>query len=252
MVKSDRRNMLDTYLTYTTSKLVIVRDYKLGLLYYSFVVAIIVYVIWNAVTTGSIFTKSAPIPVSVSASALLNFTGETVPSYCLPGTFNPDGCVYWSSAQMVYPFVGEDNTIFVTTRVSISTAPLQTGCSFRAPTSIACRPPSASVLPKSTYFVANVEKLTFRVDHSIRYLAAGNNNVFASTALSSIAEMDMTGTMVRGCSAGQESLKTFDNTYRSVQLAAINTRLDVFTLPELLSASYCGGTFDFEIGRAHV
>jgi hypothetical protein len=40
MPANDKSDFLDQYCTYTTAKMVIVRDYKLGLIYYSFLVAI--------------------------------------------------------------------------------------------------------------------------------------------------------------------------------------------------------------------
>jgi hypothetical protein len=68
---------------------------------------------------------------------------------------------------MVYPYAGELNTIFVTTRVSIYSSTPNAECSNLAPTSPGCKIPSMDELQgtKKVYYIADVENLTFQIDH---------------------------------------------------------------------------------------
>lgn len=195
MPKNDKQATLDQYLTYTTAKMVIVRDWKLGLMYYSLMLLIFVYIIWNAVSTGSYLTKSTPTAGSVRATAQLNTTGLTVPSYCSTSADSTLGCVFWPAEQMAYPFSGEANTLFITTRVSITQVlPDATNActNLTAPTSAACRalPPKNSLYSRKSYYVANIEDLTFQIDHSVRYQPV---NTFGASTLFTKSELDMTG-----------------------------------------------------------
>lgn len=240
MVEHSWSDKLDSWFTYSTAKIVVVRDYRLGATYYSALLLIVVYIIYNAIATGSYLDKAVPTAGSVRASAKLS-SSITVPDYCTPGPFNPDGCLYWTADQIVFPFSGEANSIFISTRVSISsTGPPAAGCdSFINSTLVGCRAPTTAALVKKVYYVANVEDLTFQLDHSIRYQ---NTLAYGSTSgLQTVSSQNMKGSLLKGCTGNPgDSLIDMDDAFRARMRATYNTSLDVVTFGQLMTSAYCG------------
>ncbi|KAJ3255914.1 cytochrome c oxidase subunit 1 [Boothiomyces macroporosus] len=225
------------FIAYQSVKVVVVRDYRLALLYYLSLIGIAAYIIWNSVTTGSYLDKAPPVAGSVRATVQFDSRFKVPkPSYCHDSDPNPKnfqyGCLYWSENQIVYPYQGELNTIFITTRVSISDVPTVSGCNFMEANSTGCQVPAPG--PKRTYYVANVEALSFRVDHSVRVQASFS---FGQTQLFSMAPQNMNGTMTQQCGKNQYDVITFNGAYRSNELATNGTRLDTFLLGDLLNSA---------------
>ncbi|KAI8918832.1 hypothetical protein BC831DRAFT_482144 [Entophlyctis helioformis] len=232
------------WLTYPTAQVVIIRDWRLGSMYYGLMLAIFGYIIYNAVTTGSYLQKVPPVAGSVRTTALLENTGIIPPSYCLPGQFNNGGCVFWNAEQIVFPFSGELNTIFVTTRVTFSrtVTPASIGCPnfFEAAAAIGCAPPSIKD-PANTvlsFYVAFVEKLTIQLDHTIR---AEFPQTFSESKFVKASTVEMKGKMLRGCSGGLDKVgANYDDGYHRPSPNV--TRLDIFSVGDLIGNGTCDGS----------
>ncbi|KAL2914006.1 hypothetical protein HK105_206449 [Polyrhizophydium stewartii] len=223
-----------SFLTYESVRSVRIQDPRLGGLYYLFFLAIWAYILYNMFTQGTYLQKVPPVGGSVRATTLLP-ASTTPPPYCTPNTFNPNGCVFWTQDQIVFPFSGELNTVFITTRVTFSTTvtPASRGCTnfSSAATTPACAPPSISDptnVATSTFFVANVEDLSLRVDHAIRgeFPQTLSQSKFLTQTTS-----DMKGKMLRGC----------DGNPNDVGKEFSKQELDTFTLGELLAFATCSG-----------
>ncbi|KAJ3323463.1 cytochrome c oxidase subunit 1 [Boothiomyces sp. JEL0866] len=228
--------------SYTSAKIVVVKDYRLALIYHSAVILITAFIIYNMVTTGSYMELLSPVGSSVRATVKFgNGIPATVPSYCTPGPFNPDGCVFWTPDQIVYPYAGEQGVLFITTRVSITNVPAQSNCSLSVPTSRSCSGNNAQG-KKKTYFVSDVESLTFQIDHTVRVQSTFG---FGSAAFRTVASQDMTGQIVRSCNKGALGFGSYDSSYRKAR--PFNTSLDIVSFPQLMEASYCNdGNFSFD------
>ena len=111
--------------------------------------------------------KGPPVGGSFRTSVRFGAKATGIPDYCTPGAFNPDGCLYWSPEQIVYPFSGELNTIFITTRVSIYQSQPNLTCNYIIPSTPSCAAPTIATLKstKKTYYPAYVETLTLMFDH---------------------------------------------------------------------------------------
>ncbi len=231
---SEKHTWWDNMLSYSTQKMVVVRDYKLGGLYYTLLIAIFVYIIWNMISTGSYLDKSPPISGIVKTSAQLP-DNLPVPEYCTPGPFNRNGCIFWSADQIVYPLTGDSNGIFITTRVSISTSYPDAQCNFTTPTNSQCK--LGKFEDKQVFYVANVEDITIRVDHAVvtqSSMGFGNNN------LRTVASLNMNGRLLKGCSGDKDQyLLTFNEDYRKNANKTFGTMLDVFRFDQLMSAGHC-------------
>ncbi|KAI8909071.1 hypothetical protein EDD86DRAFT_206863 [Gorgonomyces haynaldii] len=239
---------LDKTLYYSTNKVVLVRDYRLGGMYWLCFVAITGYIIYNMISSGSYLDKSPPIAGSIRFTAELPSTPLTTPSYCTPGTWNTGGCVFWSANDIVYPYTGEPNTIFITTRVSISTTPTPAslGCDqFLTATNSPCRAPSPRGLPTTSYYVANVEDLTLSVDHSVR---SQSTLQFGSSSMMTFSTEQMRGSLLTGCTGDSNKFsKSFDDAYRQSALATYGTTLDIITFNELMTSAYCESGYQFSM-----
>jgi hypothetical protein len=194
------------------------------------------------IVTGSYLDKGAPVAGSIRTSARLSNEVLT-PEYCKPGEFNPDGCLFWSADQIVYPYAGELNSIFITTRVSVyRSLPPSESCDYQTPTTVDCRIPTKASLEstKKVYFIANVENLTIQIDHAVRTQLSFS---FGSSAYRTSVSDEMVGKLTNTCTS-PETLEEFDENYR--QAKSFGTKLDVLKLPSLLDATGCGQNFSME------
>jgi hypothetical protein len=176
------------------------------------------------------------------------------PSYCEPGKFNPDGCLYWSPEQIIYPYPGELNTMFITTRVSIYQSPLPNAtCSFQIPTTNDCAVPTIQDLKPlgyKTYYIANVEQLTFQVDHRYIILTSVRTQLsysFGSVSFKTYAAQNMVGKLISSCTS--KDMFDFDEKYRADK--PFGTSLDIITMQDLLDSSICAGD-QFGLSRLSV
>ncbi|KAI8898702.1 hypothetical protein BC833DRAFT_588624 [Globomyces pollinis-pini] len=232
------------YLSYSSPKIVVVQDWRLGLLYYTILLLISAYIIYNMITTGSYLDKSPPVAGSVRASVRFNKTARGVPDYCTPGPFNPDGCVYWTPEQIAFPYAGELNTIFLTTRVSTSKIVDSSNCDYSEPNNANCTTPPANYITaiRKTYYVANVEYLTIQVDHSVR---AQSSISIGAASYSTFTSDLMVGSLINDCNEVETAVSTFNETYRENNI--YNSTLDVMPITDILQASYCGNRDKFDL-----
>ncbi|KAH9263946.1 hypothetical protein BASA83_012614 [Batrachochytrium salamandrivorans] len=224
----------DEYLSYDTLKVVRIKDSRLGITYYIMLLSIVAYIIYSLVVNGSYLDKAPPVAGSIRVGAQLSdMSRAATPAYCTP-TSRINGCLYWTAEQMVYPYSGEVNTIFLTTRVSIVTSPPPPPqcASYLTSNTTACTPPSyASLKPlRSTYYIAHVENITLQIDHSVRTQISG---VLGTASYSAISNTQMTGKMLKGCTGDTDMYLQqlqFNETYRS-------------DAPSTASGAYAGETW---------
>ncbi|KAI9096077.1 hypothetical protein DFS34DRAFT_151907 [Phlyctochytrium arcticum] len=251
-----RRLDPDVTFGYTTYKVVKVRDRYLGLLYYGSVVCIFGYILYNIFAQELYYKKSSPIAGFVRATAKLDIPlSSPLPSYCSippPNSTNTvfGGCLRWTAQQAVFPYDGELNSVFLTTRVTIARTPtpgnVSAGCTdFDG----GCRPPSFDEVRASTtvttYYLANVEDLTLRLDHGVRVHYGASMFGASSRAFSA---KDMVGRMLMGCSGNEELYRlSWGPAYRTN--ATSTNHLDTFSIRDLLISANClkvGQVIDLE------
>ncbi|KAJ3119337.1 cytochrome c oxidase subunit 1 [Nowakowskiella sp. JEL0407] len=247
MISSRTASRLDSFLSYSTVKVVKVQDWILGLTHYLFLAGIIVYIIYNTIASQLYLKRSTPIASSVRLTAELNLKkleNSPAPSYCSePGV---QGCLYWNADEIVFPYPGEINTLFITTRVTISTStPLPPDCnldgqspliSSLSPMSYNCTPQSVKEAPnKKKYYIANVESVTILLDHSVRTQFSSKSGQIDFALFN---ELDMNGKLVSSCKSSENEVNIdFNATTR--RNSAYNTKLDVITVRDFLQASSC-------------
>eukprot|EP01089_Gocevia_fonbrunei_P006354 TRINITY_DN1699_c0_g1_i1.p1 TRINITY_DN1699_c0_g1~~TRINITY_DN1699_c0_g1_i1.p1 ORF type:complete len:391 (-),score=50.34 TRINITY_DN1699_c0_g1_i1:72-1244(-) len=164
----------DSILSYSTVKIVQIRDKRLGILHYLFMLLIIGYIVGFTVLYQKRYLHLATPVGSVRVSlqspqtkGLLPPPPEDIP-YCLTGNhtsyngFETFQCLYWDENLAVYPIV-EQTAMFVTTRVTISEQNLEpTGCEMSDN--------HCHYVVNGTaidYFIASIEKFTLLIDHSM-------------------------------------------------------------------------------------
>ncbi|KAI8590772.1 hypothetical protein BDZ88DRAFT_450941 [Geranomyces variabilis] len=237
----------DQLFGYSTYKVVRVKDRYLGLLYYVSTIAIFAYIISSIVTQKLYLKKASPTAGFIRASARLSPNPALVPSYCsiAPPSLGANetfgGCLHWAAEQIAYPYDGELDTLFLTTRVNIAQTPPPSGTCANYFTDPHCAPPAFTQLqgkqPVTTYYIANVEDLSIQVDHGVllRYSSSYNN---PGTVTKSSKSMD--GRMVQLCEDNSKTLDpslVWDADYRGNQ--STTNHLDTFTLGQIVGASNC-------------
>ncbi|CAG8610499.1 1208_t:CDS:10 [Acaulospora morrowiae] len=161
----------DEVFSYDTFKVVKVKDRRLGILYRSFQIAILVYLITEIVLKQLYLKKEPPIPgavrISLKAPDSLSF-----PSYC--SSDSNIQCVFWGANEIQYPEDGA-GVAFFTTRATVRTYQPPTGCDFlvvRNPNdpcffnSSSSSVNTTTVLNKS--YIGDIENYTMMIEHSIR------------------------------------------------------------------------------------
>jgi len=161
-------------LSYSTSKVVIVRDWRVGILYYTCLTGILLYIVgYQIVYQKRYLTREAP--VGTVRISLLEPEGRSPPgvrtraenlTYCLQhsnsshGGFQNFVCKYWPASLVVYPVL-EDHGMLAATRVTKETYNLPPNCSM---TEYGCNYGNVS---KSKFYIAGVEEFTLLIDHSV-------------------------------------------------------------------------------------
>ncbi|KAJ3317893.1 cytochrome c oxidase subunit 1 [Blyttiomyces sp. JEL0837] len=149
--------------------------------------------------------------------------------------------------QIVFPYQGEKDTMFITTRIkNITTPPPPPGCDYLNPTSPECAAPSSSnkSLPSTLHFVANIESMTIQIDHSVRAqftpsLWSRIRDTPGDQFLTQ-TELNMQGVLVGGCNT-KNPVVTFDNGMRDYMEKVYGSRLDVVTVGQVVDAGDCSG-----------
>ncbi|KAJ1564489.1 hypothetical protein HK096_007720, partial [Nowakowskiella sp. JEL0078] len=147
--------------------------------------------------------------------------------------------------QSVFPS-GDLNSIFITTRVSVSTtSPLPSTCyanSSSVATNLSCIP---APVPKSnvkTYYVAYVENITLQIDHSVR---SQYSSTLSGKNYDVVNSVDMLGELLYGCNSSKK--KAFGFSDRDNFEKTYGTRLDVIFLSEFLRAGACESNEAFSL-----
>jgi ATP P2X receptor len=182
---------IDQILSYETPKVCVINDRRIGLLYYSLISLIVVYLLGYVILYEKRYILSEQPVGSVRFSLESPQTQGTVPPpaesfpYCLTNSDaanvdvdarawrrrrNVDAhqfarylCQYWGESYTLFPSV-EQSAMFVTTRVTNSTQMLENGCSMSSNT---CRFVDDPGVTPNTFFIANVEAFTLLIDHSV-------------------------------------------------------------------------------------
>ncbi|KAF2069904.1 hypothetical protein CYY_008775 [Polysphondylium violaceum] len=156
---------LDFFYSYNTKKMVKIRDKRLSFLHLFFVGSIILYVLIGPFLVQQKYLERE-IPVgSIRLSLLIPPEREQYLPYCLNETntmysgYLNKPCVYWDETLMMYP-LSEENSLFITTRVTIKTQEVN-NCSLTQ------RNCTHNTLETSEYYIADVDKSTILIDHTM-------------------------------------------------------------------------------------
>ncbi|EAL63456.2 hypothetical protein DDB_G0288061 [Dictyostelium discoideum AX4] len=157
----------DSLFSYSTIKIVRIRDKRLGILHFAFLIGIILYII-----VGTIFLQKkylvleSPIG-SIRTSLMAPSVKPTDLPYCLKnGTDTSyDGypnkpCQYWDEYLVLYP-PSEESSMFITTRCTQETQSTVNGCNLSEPTCV------YNTTSSSDFYIANVENFTILLDHTL-------------------------------------------------------------------------------------
>lgn len=177
----------DQLLSYETPKIAVINDRRLGVLYYTLIALVFIYVAADVVLIEKRYLQlQAPVgSVRFSLLAPQNANPPTVPPpastlpYCAQsGNAGINGgktypCIYWDEDYVLYPSI-EATAMFITTRVSNTSQVQEDGCSMEDNTCtfVDAEPPS---VPN---YIANIENFTILFDHSF-YTSigiSGNSN----------------------------------------------------------------------------
>ncbi|KAJ3196855.1 cytochrome c oxidase subunit 1 [Irineochytrium annulatum] len=245
VVKNLGNQKLGEVFSYHTVAIARINDWKLGVIHYLTIVLTIAYILFNIIVNEA-YLKEAP-PIAGSVRTTLEDSRANPP---IPNVFNCDdnqlpnnrnGCLFWSAEQATYPYQGELDSIFITTRVkNVTTLPPPPGCNYQAPTSEVCKPPDVhdpSLKNRTlTHYIADIDSATLLIDHSVR--AQYSTGLFTK-ALNLNTELDMTGHLVENCDLKKFNI-TFDADYRKTSNATYGTPLDIVPLSQLIANAQCG------------
>eukprot|EP00128_Syssomonas_multiformis_P009876 Colp12_sorted_trinity150504_noHs@18981 len=162
----------DDAFAYSTVKIVRIRDLRLGILHYLFMLAIIMYVVvYTIIINKNYLLRESPVgsmrmslmqPNNASADWVprnlteLNYCKQTAESY---NGFPNYKCEYWPESLAFYPRT-EQSAVFATTRVSLTDQRLD--CQLDVP---GCAYTIVNKQP--AVFVADIESFTLMLDHSV-------------------------------------------------------------------------------------
>ncbi|KAL6042659.1 glycoprotein [Balamuthia mandrillaris] len=220
-------------LEYDTYKTVRISDSKLGALYYSCVLFIFVYtVLYTVIYNKAYFEYETPVgAVAISLLPSTKTREAAVPDYCLPtgeAAERSDNhavrlpCQLWDESEVVSPYAsGGANSFFLTTRVEEYVE--QRLCprdSLSCSHDLLWKP-----LSTSTFFVADIEQFTIRVQHSMQapqfFEESQHNGDYAKD------NRGMAGVVLTGHGPNRRILKRFP----------VNESFDDFDLHDLLQAA---------------
>lgn len=218
----------DRFFSYETFKVLRVRDRRLGGLYRLFQATILLYIASSIIYQQRYLKTENVINGAVRVTLKAPADGLATPEYCRPPaatTASPSlvgatpPCLYWSSNDILYE-PGVDGAL-LTTRAQITqygpfnnqTNTTPTQCDVNVPITAGCDPhtaPTTLLLPTS--LVADIERFTLMLEHSIRGQATGLQ----------IRSGNMEEGLLRDSGSG-EVLKTFTDQTRYVPAAVTST-----------------------------
>ncbi|KAF9439167.1 cytochrome c oxidase subunit 1 [Entomortierella beljakovae] len=227
----------DRFFSYETFKVLRVRDRRLGGLYRLFQATILIYIATSIIFQQRYLKTENIINGAVRVTLKAPSDGIATSDYC--NTTKP--CIYWNENDILYePGVGG---ALITTRAQMTQyGPFSnqtnsdTGtCNVNIPKGSGCDPynaPSTLLLPTS--LVADIERFTLMLEHSIRGQASGVQ-MRSGNMVSGLLRDSETGNVVKTFNDQSRHISVVEggnNSSRSVHLAG-----DVMTVGEFLRAS---------------
>jgi len=157
---------LDDLFSYNTPKVVKVRDRRLGIPYYTAMIAIFIYICYTVIANQRYLNTEEPGGGSIRTTLEVpNIDKEDEPPYQMGS--KSIQWLYWNPSQIVYP-AGQDGCLFITTRVTErsivykdESAYNDAECNPHLPTKRKCRTTTSS--KKNVYFVADIEEMTVNI-----------------------------------------------------------------------------------------
>eukprot|EP01121_Diplochlamys_sp_Union-15-3_P016596 TRINITY_DN5681_c0_g1_i2.p1 TRINITY_DN5681_c0_g1~~TRINITY_DN5681_c0_g1_i2.p1 ORF type:complete len:338 (-),score=40.67 TRINITY_DN5681_c0_g1_i2:194-1186(-) len=164
----------DSLLAYATTRIVKIRDKRLGLLYYFFLFVIFLYIVgWTLLyqkrylhlenPVGSIrlsllAPEHRPIPEKRSPASQIPYCLQNSTTY---RNFSNYNCTYWDEMFVTFP-VTEDHDMLIATRYTSISQSLHNNCSLL---DHECEYVDDS--PAETFYIADIEKFTLMVEHTM-------------------------------------------------------------------------------------
>ncbi|KAK5578685.1 hypothetical protein RB653_008358 [Dictyostelium firmibasis] len=157
----------DSLFSYSTIKIVRIRDKRLGILHFAFLIGIILYII-----VGTIFLQKKYLALeSPIGSIRTSLQSPSVKPSNLPYCLNNGSdtsyegypnkpCQYWDEYLVLYP-PSEESSMFITTRCTQETQSTVNGCNLSEPSCVYNTTSSAD------FYIANVENFTILLDHTL-------------------------------------------------------------------------------------
>jgi len=168
-INSIKNRDLDDLFSYNTPKVLRVRDRRLGIPYYTFMIVIFVYICYAVIVEQRYLKTEEPGGGSIRTTLQLNTTevdskGDN-PDAILKNANSEETIqwLYWSTTQAASV---QDGSLFITTRVSERSFQYNSACNAYFPTKRECRPKMNN--EKKTYYVADIEDMTLMIEHTIR------------------------------------------------------------------------------------
>jgi len=158
----------DSLFSYSTVKIVRIRDKRLGILHLSFMGAIILYILIVTILLQQQYLAIQSPIGSIRNSLLPPANRSEFLPYCYNSTnLNYEGfptkeCQYWDETLVMYP-PSSEYSLFVTTRVTSSKQETSNGCSL---SQYNCTYVNVSNTTKD-FYIADVDTFTILVDHTL-------------------------------------------------------------------------------------
>eukprot|EP00455_Lapot_gusevi_P057522 TRINITY_DN9823_c0_g1_i2.p1 TRINITY_DN9823_c0_g1~~TRINITY_DN9823_c0_g1_i2.p1 ORF type:complete len:404 (+),score=118.13 TRINITY_DN9823_c0_g1_i2:65-1276(+) len=195
---------LDEVFSYQTSKVVVVKDRMLGIIRLLMVLAIFIYVVAFVIVYKKRYLD-IEVPVGVSYTSLLKPNRPTLPqnfSYCI-GSKNASSealpCLVWDEYDVQYPSTPYQS-MFLTTRVKLSTETRVCGGVNQSMPTGGCSRPWKTTGTDQEYFLADIESFSIRVYHSFQarvfYSETGDSYYSRSSTQMSGSIRDKAGNVI--------------------------------------------------------
>ncbi|KAF9966337.1 cytochrome c oxidase subunit 1 [Mortierella alpina] len=209
-------SLSDHFFSYETFKVLRVHDRRLGGLYRLFQATILLYIASSIIYQQRYLKTENVINGAVRVTLKAPADGVATPDYC---SSTPVSCLHWDENDILYE-PGVDGAL-ITTRAQITqygpfanqsiVAGISNQCDINLPTVAGCDPdraPSTLLLPTS--LVADIERFTLMLEHSIRGQASGVQ----------IRSGNMDSGVLRNSRTG-EVAKVFTDEFRHVPASAL-------------------------------
>ena len=200
------KDCLDDWLSYETSKVVIIKDRKLGILNYLVILLITLYIIGTVIVgqrymlieqpTGSIrFSLQSPQTRNETLPAISSY------SYCSESV---DDCRLWDETLVVYP-PPEQSAIFITTHITNTSKYLNNELH-----------KYVQYGDYNSFYIANIENFTLLIDHSMytSFLNANSKDIngylFGQTASNNQFDIFTVGELLKAARINLDQISTAD------------------------------------------